>query len=131
MNPPPKPRKRFLAKNGPTPAELKWRPLVEVWRRGTQRAALFCRERHLSLSAFKYWKRQVALRDRRRQAERAATEARQAMRLVPVRVVETAPAAGAPGPVEVVLLGGRVLRVAGDFDPAVLRKLVATLEEVR
>jgi hypothetical protein len=131
MKPSPTPRKRFLAKDGPTPAELKWRPLVEEWRRGTKKAALFCRERDLSLSAFKYWKKHLALRDRRRQAERAASEARQAMRLVPVRIVESTAAGGAPGPVEVVLLGGRVLRVVGDFDPAVLRKLVAALEETR
>jgi hypothetical protein len=32
----PRPQKRFLSKDGPTPAEQRWRPVVEEWRRTGQ-----------------------------------------------------------------------------------------------
>lgn len=113
-----------------TPSEKRWRPLVDEWRRGGGRITPFCRERGLPLSSFKYWKREIAARDRKREAQRAATEAsRQALQLLPVRVLE--PEATATGALEVVLRGGRTLRVSGDFDAMLLRKLVAALEEAR
>jgi hypothetical protein len=124
-------RKRFLSKNGPTPAERKWRPLVEEWRRSGLEAAAFCRGRGLALSAFKFWKTELPIRDQRRAAEQASREAgRRAMRMLPVRVVESAAAVLAI-PIEVVLRGGRVLRLAGDFEPSILCKLVSTLEEIQ
>ena len=125
-----KPQKRHLAKDGPTPAEQRWRPIVEEWRQSNAEMSGFCRERRVPLSSLKYWKKELALRDQKRQAKRAATEAtRNALQFLPVRVLE--PASATAGSVEVVLRGGRLLRVGNDFDPAVLRKLVATLEEAR
>ncbi len=113
-----------------SPSEKRWRPIIEDWRRGGGKISPFCRDRGLPLSSFKYWKRELAARDRKRQAQRAATEAsRQALQLLPVRILEPATAAG--GSLEVVLHGGRTLRIGGDFDPAILRKLVAALEEAR
>jgi hypothetical protein len=46
---------------------------------------------------------------------------------VPVRLVEDTPPAAA---VEVVLRGGRVLRVAAGFSAQTLREIVATLEDL-
>ncbi len=130
MRRPTSPHKRILAKDGPTPAEQRWRPIVEEWRRSGAEMSGFCLQRGLSLCSFKNWKRELAVRDQRRQAKRAATEAtRNALQLLPVRVLEQEPASS--GSVEIVLRGGRTLRIGGDFDPAVLRKLVATLEEAR
>jgi hypothetical protein len=80
------------------------------------------------MSALKYWKKEIQVRDQHRTAQRAAREAtRHSMRLLPVRIVESQPAKTHSG-VEVVLRGGRVLRVAGDFDSAILHKLVLALE---
>jgi len=125
-----KPLKRFLSKDGPTPAEQRWRPVVEEWRRSGQDISAFCRQRHVPISSLKFWKKELPLRDQKRQAQRAASEAsRNAMQLLPVRILE--PAGVAAGSVEVVLRGGRVLRVGADFDPAILQKLVSTLEEAR
>jgi hypothetical protein len=130
MPPRRKPQKRFLSKDGPTPAERRWRPVVEEWRRSGQDIAAFCRQCHVPISSLKFWKKELPLRDQKRQARRAASEAsRNAMQLLPVRVLE--PAGVAAGSVEVVLRGGRVLRIGADFDPAVLQKLVLTLEEAR
>ncbi len=126
----PKPQKRFLSTDGPTPAEQRWRPVIEEWRRSGQDISAFCRQRHVPISSLKYWKKELPLRDQKREAKRAATEAtRNALQFLPVRVLD--PAVAAAGSVEVVLRGGRVLRVGNDFDPAVLQKLVTTLEEGR
>jgi hypothetical protein len=129
MTPRPKPQKRFLSKNGPTPAERRWRPVVEEWQRSGQEIAAFCRQRHLPISSVKFWKKELPLRDQKRQARRAAEASRSAMRLLPVRVVDSPQVAA--GSVELVLQGGRVLRIGGDFNPAILQKLIATLEEAR
>ena len=81
-----KPRTRSLAKDGPTPAELKWRPVLEEWRRSGLGISSFCRERRLAMSALKYWKKEIQVRDQHRTAQRAAREAtRHSMRLLPVR----------------------------------------------
>jgi hypothetical protein len=123
-------QKKHFAKDGPTPAERRWRPVVEDWRRSGQELTAFCNQRHLPVSTLKYWKKELANRDQKRQARRAAQEAsRNAIQLLPVRVVE--PATASAGTLEVVLRGDRVLRVAGDFDPALLKKLVLALEEAR
>jgi len=125
-----KPQKRFLSKNGPTPAEQRWRPVVDEWRRSGQEIAAFCRQRHIPVSSLSFWKKELLLREQKRQARRATSEAsRNAMQLLPVRVVESASVAA--GALEVVLRGGRVLRIVADFDPEVLQKLVITLEEAR
>ncbi len=127
---PPKPQKRQLSKDGPTPAEQRWRPIVDEWRRSGQEVNSFCRQRQFPISSFRYWKRELQDRDQKRQAKRAAAEAtRNGLQFLPVRVLE--PATPASGAVEVLLHGGRVLRVGADFDPGVLQKLVATLEEAR
>jgi hypothetical protein len=124
------PRKRFLSKYGPTPAERKWRPIVEDWRQSGQEASTFCRGLGLALSAFKYWKKELPLRDQRRKSTPAVSKAKhKAIRMLPVRIVE--PLSNAALPIEIVARDGRILRVAGDFDPAVLRKLLAALEEPR
>ena len=128
---PPKTKTSFFSKDGPTPAELKWRPVLEEWRRSGLDAADFCRDRRLAVSALQHWKKEIQTRDQRRSAQRAAKEAsRQSMRLLPVRIVESQPAAP-PAALEIVLRGGRLVRLLGDFDPAMLRKLVLALEEAR
>lgn len=121
-----------LAAPHTTPAEKKWSQVLEEWRPTGLDGAAFCRERGLSVSAFRYWKQEIARRQRRRQAQRAAAEAsRNAMRLVPVRLLEPTTGGPAPAPVEIVLRGGRVVRIGSDFDPAMLEKLVGTLEAIR
>ncbi|MBI2932489.1 MAG: hypothetical protein HYY16_12625 [Planctomycetes bacterium] len=132
MSVPSKPQKRCRSIDGPTAAEQKWRRVIEKWRQSGLDATAFCRDRGLPVSALGFWKREIPHREQRRQARRAATEAsRNAMRLLPVRVVEPVSTGAGHGSIEVILAGGRILRLGGDFDPAILRQLIAMLEEIR
>ena len=50
------------------------------------------------------------------------------MRFLPARVVSGKPKPMGFTPIEVIIPGGRVVRIAGDFDPSALRKLLGVLE---
>src|SRR4029077_17519867 len=96
--------------------EQQWRQWIHQWQRSGLSVRAFCARHDLAEPSFYAWRRQLQ--------ERNA-----AALFVPVRVVpdeEVAPA----GSVEVVLTGGRRVRVPPGFDPATLRQLLAVLEEV-
>jgi transposase-like protein len=77
----------------------------------------FCRAHGLHESAFYFWRRELARRQRR-PAKRAASSKPMFM---PIRVV-----AGVP--LEVVLRSGQVVRVAAGFEATHLQAVVAALE---
>jgi hypothetical protein len=109
--------------------EKYWRRLLGQWRRSGLTGRDFCAENSVSEASFYAWKREIARRDQEVQARtRAATPAALLPAFVPV-TIESVPTTAA-APVEVVLAGGRVLRVRGGFDAAVLRQLLALLEEL-
>jgi transposase len=94
--------------------ERQWRQTIREWRQSGLSVRVFCARRGLAQPSFYTWRRELAKRD----AEGGA--------FVPVRVLgEARPTAA----LEVVLEGGRRLRVAAGFDPATLRQLLAVLEE--
>ena len=96
--------------------EHQWRCRVQQWQDSGLSVRAFCDRYGLAEPTFYAWRRAL-----RRRAEAAGT-------FIPVRVAaeeEPAPA----GAVEVVLAGGRCLRVRPGFDPATLRHLLAVLEE--
>lgn len=76
----------------------------------------FCRRNDISLHAFRIWK----YRDHRRAARVAAAEA---PRLVPVRLLGVSDST-----IDLVIAGGRTIRVRPGFDEETLRRLVAALE---
>jgi transposase len=76
----------------------------------------FCERRRLSEPSFYAWRRELAKRDAQRPA------------FVPVHLVGGEGVA-AGGFLELVLAGGRRVRVPADFDAATLRRLLAVLEE--
>ena len=78
----------------------------------------FCGLHGLSQANFYAWRREIQQRD-------AAAEA-----FLPVEILpqEDPPSTSR---LEVVVAGGRTLRVAPGFDPVTLRQLLAVLEEVR
>ena len=97
-----------------------WRRTVRQWHNSGSTVAAFCRQRGLSPASFYAWRRTLAQRDA------------QAAHLVPVRVVgASTPDAGAAAPtgLELVLEGGRWLRIGPAFDAATLRRLLALLQE--
>jgi len=132
--------------------ERHWRRHVAAWRRSGQSVRAYCEAEGLSEASFYAWRRVLA--ERRQvgatRAERiqsaaapppatsrsgraapgsgaATASAATVAAFVPVRLVEDAASASA---VEVVLRGGRVVRVAAGFAAKTLREVVATLEDL-
>jgi transposase len=96
--------------------EQQWRRWIQQWQASGLTVRAFCARHALAVPSFYAWRRQLRQRD-----AAAGT-------FVPVRVVpdeEPAPATR----LEIVLAGGRRLRVAPGFDPATLHQLLAVLEE--
>ena len=104
--------------------ERTWRQHVVAWRRSRVTVRAYCASQGLPEPNFYAWRRTLAARDLQaaRRRRRAPTPS-----FIPVRVVsDVTPSRRS---VEVVLANGRVLRVGGDFDPQVVRQLLALLEE--
>ena len=121
--------------------ERLWRRLLRLWRRSGRTVRDFCAEHRVSEASFFAWRRTLAERNQQR-GRRGRPDARTSGAghplpkqddqpvFVPLRVVATA--ADRPGPTfEVVLHGGRVVRVPAHFEAASLRQLLAVLEEER
>jgi transposase-like protein len=122
-----------------------WRRMLRLWRRSGRSIRDFCGEHDISEPSFFAWRRTLAERDRhrdrRRNRQRGACKASAGgdgdgpstantdqPAFVPLRVV--AITSQRPGTAfEVVLKGGRVVRVPAHFDAASLRQLLALLEE--
>lgn len=96
--------------------EREWRQRIREWRQSGLTVRAFCARRGLAQPSFYAWRRELAKRDGESPA------------FVPVQVVgQTDVVANAP--LEVVLDGGRTIRVAAGFNAATLRQLLVVLEE--
>ena len=101
-----------------------WRRMLRLWRQGGGTVRDFCAVHQLSEPCFYSWRRTLAARDRQAAAARQRPGHGGGTDLfVPVRVLPTPPV------LEVVLGGGRVVRVPAGFDAATLRQLLAVLAE--
>jgi hypothetical protein len=96
--------------------EQQWRRWIDQWQRSRLSVRAFCARHGLATAHFYAWRRELRQRD-------AATA------FVPVRVVPD-PEPSPTERLEILLVGGRRLCVRPGFDPALLRQLVAILEEV-
>jgi transposase len=100
-----------------------WRRMLRQWQRSGLSVRAFCAEHDLSQPSFYAWRRTLAERDA------------QAIAFVPLEVLS------APRPLptsdaaacglELLLPGGRLLRIGPAFDAPTLRRLLALLEEGR
>ena len=97
--------------------EQQWRRWIPQWQHSGLSVRAFCARHHLAAAEFL------------RLASRDPATPSDTPRLVPVQFVPD-DAAVRPAYLEVVLAGGRTLRVAPGFDAATLRQLLAVLEEV-
>jgi len=101
--------------------ERYWRTMVRRWRESGLSVRDFCVEHGVSEPSFYGWRRTLAARDA------------EAVRFVPVQVVPeraTVPAADRTCMgLELVLAGGRVLRIGAGFDTATLQRVLPLLEE--
>ncbi len=96
-----------------------WRRMMREWGSGGLSIRDFCDAQQISEASFYAWRRTIARRDA------------DAARFVPVHIVadeQPAREAMADG-LELVLAGGRRLRVGPGFDGPTLRRLLALLEE--
>jgi len=96
--------------------EQQWRRWIQQWQHSGLSVRDFCARHDLAEPSFYAWRREL-------QQRQTPT------RFLPVRVVADEEPAHA-GSVEVVLTGGRRVRVSPGFDPATLRQLLAVLAEV-
>jgi hypothetical protein len=113
--------KPAVTAGGPTAAEKSWIPILADWKKSGLGVREFCRRRRLRESAFWHWRAEIPDRERRR---RELRQAKPTLRILPVRVVREPTSRG---PIEI-LSGARTLRIPGDFDAAVLRKVLSVLE---
>lgn len=122
-----------------------WEEVLRRWREGGQSVRAFCRAAGVRESAFYFWRRELARRGHhdaagdglRRRAQAATPASRSSTRvsprhdptpaLLPVRVVEP-DATAAAGNVEIVLSGGRTVRVPPGFDRQTLADVLTVLE---
>jgi transposase-like protein len=103
-----------------------WRQAVAEWQQSGLSVTAFCQQRQLQIQAFFRWRKLLALRDRPAPPAEATTTS--SALFVPVQLRPQPPSCPEP-PFEVVLAGGRLLRVRAGFDPASLRLLLGVLEE--
>ncbi|HEY7157529.1 MAG TPA: hypothetical protein VH575_26475 [Gemmataceae bacterium] len=95
--------------------EQQWRRLIQLWKNSGLTVRAFCARHHITQPSFYAWRRELQQRD--------------ATAFVPVQVVADDQAAPST-PIEILLAGGRSVRITPGFDPATLRQLLAVLQEV-
>jgi transposase len=95
--------------------EQHWRRLIQLWKNSGLSVRAFCARHQITQASFYAWRRELHQRD-------AATT------FVPVRVVtDDQPTSSTP--IEILLAGGRSVRITPGFDPATLRQLLVVLQE--
>lgn len=104
-----------------------WQGILAEWSRSGLNQAEFCRRRDIPVGNFRWWKRQLssetsAVRDSSRRLRKRSRGSRNSF--VEVRMTDPIPRLG----YEVVLSGGRVLRLSETFDPATLTCLIRAVE---
>lgn len=113
-----------------------WRDLVGAWRAGGQSRDRFARERGVKSTTLGWWASELARRDREAPVGRKAASRVEPTTFLPVRViggvtsVPSAMAVSSDARVELVLGGGRVLRVPVGIDVEWVGGIVAALEQV-
>jgi len=108
-----------------------WRRVLAAWRQSGVTQAAFCRREGISTATFYWWKRRLG--GEGKGSACATRRAPHADRFVELRPAEAATASTGPAPLigpvyEVVLAGGRTIRVGERFDPETLSRLIAAVE---
>jgi transposase len=109
-----------------------WQQHLRAWSQSGLTQADYCRQHELSRAAFGWWKRQLQGKPKPRKESRGSKRP-QRDRQTAVQFVEVqrGPDVGTStnaAVYEVLLPHGRAVRVGHDFDPDVLKRLIATVE---
>ena len=102
--------------------EQHWRRLLERWQRSGLSVRAFCRRHRLAEPTFYTWRRTLGEGDRTTNGSQGPG----AVTFLPVHVKNDH--TDQPPSLELVLGGGRQVRIPPGFDPATLRALLAVLE---
>ena len=100
----------------------RWRGLIAEWSASGQTQVAFCRGRGLNAGTFAWWKRQLRQRSAGDASKRSERLPKSSSRFVEVRWASVAPA------YEIVLAGGRSIRVPERFEPQALSRLITAVE---
>lgn len=113
-----------------TDRQRHWLRLSRAWSRSGVSQQAFCAQQGIWFGSFAWWRcelRRRGLLEPTRPRERAVGTRDQSTTFLPVAVVR--PHSTPVAPIEVVIDARRSVRVRGDFDPDVLRRVIAALEE--
>ena len=109
-----------------------WQEHLRAWSESGLTQADYCRQRQLSAAAFGWWKRQLQGKPKARKRSPASRPPQRgnqtALRFVEVQPGPDISTGSSPAVYEVLLSQGRAIRVGHEFDPDVLKRLIATVE---
>ena len=109
-----------------------WQEHLRAWSQSGLTQADYCRQHQLSAAAFGWWKRQLQGKPKpRRRSPGTKRPQRHCQAAVQFVEVQRGPGVNTGGNLavyEVLLSQGRAIRVGHEFDPDVLRRLIATVE---
>jgi transposase len=104
-----------------------WRDHLAAWRRSGLSVHAYCRQHDLAEPTFYLWRRNLEQRPARPTPSRPDAAVSLEAAFVPLRLVGPTPS---PAVLELVLRGGRVIRVPAGFAPEVLRQLITLAEQL-
>lgn len=109
-----------------------WQKHLRAWSQSGLTQADYCRQHQLSAAAFGWWKRKLQGKPKARRRfsgrKRPQRDRQTAVQFVEVQPGPHVDTSGGPAVYEVLLSRGRAIRIGHDFDPDVLRRLIATVE---
>jgi transposase len=116
-----------MARHRDSAKERSWRLHFARWRSSGLSVRAYCQAQGLSEPSFYAWRRLLSERPSDATAARGLEATTPAF--IPVRLIDEPNPGAAATTLEVVLRGGRVVRVTPGFRADTLRELVAALEE--
>ena len=103
-------------------SEHEARGVLSAWRKSGLRLETFAKERGLVPQRLRWWKEKL-------EGKRTGSEHSESLKLLPVQVVEPAPAKRGE-PVAVYLRSGHIVKVGRGFDEEAFARVVALLEGI-